>query len=126
MKRACWAVILAVALGGCGPAPPTLSGGKPVTHWVEALRDPDARQRRTAAFKLGNAGPADAAVLPALVEALRDPEAAVRREAIVALVKFGPGAREATGTLNNLRELDPDPGVRADAARALERLGRDE
>jgi HEAT repeat protein len=119
-------VVLVAALGGCGKSPPTLAGGKPVTYWVEALRDPDARQRKTAAFKLGNAGPADPAVLPALLAALQDPDPVVRREVILSLVKFGPAAREAVPVLEGLGERDPDPEVRAAAAKGLERLRRDE
>ncbi len=126
MRRACWGTILAAVLGGCGQSPPTLAGGKPVTYWVEALRDSDARLRKTAAFKLGNVGPSDSAVLPALLGALRDADPTVRREAILSLVKFGSAAQEAVPLLEDLRQRDPDAPVRDAAARALERLRREE
>ncbi len=116
------AVVVALCAAGCGEARPTLAGGKPVSHWTAALRDPDARVRREAAAKLGNAGPADPAALPALTDALNDPDAAVRRAAILALVKFGPAAREAAPALEELRQRDRDPQVRAYAGRALEKL----
>jgi len=115
-------VILLVFLQGCSQSPPTLSGGRPVSHWVEALRSSDAKSRKEAAFKLGNVGPTDPTALPALLGALKDRDAVVRREAILALLKFGPEAREAVPALTELREHDRDPKVRDYAARALEKL----
>jgi HEAT repeat protein len=116
------AVLLVGGAAGCGSAPPTLAGGKPVSHWVQAIRDKDPKVRKEAAAKLGNVGPADPTALPALTAALKDPDAGVRREVIVALVKCGPAAREAVPALTELRQRDPDPQVRAYAARALETL----
>jgi HEAT repeat protein len=113
---------LALLVCGCANSPPTLAGGKPVTHWVEALRGPDAKARRKAADKLGNVGPADPAVLPALMAALRDADPGVRRAAVLALLKCGPAAREAAGALAELRQRDRDAQVRACAARALARV----
>jgi HEAT repeat protein len=115
-------VLPAVLLAGCGEAPPTLAGGKPVSHWTGRLRDGDARQRKEAAARLGNVGPADAAVLPALLGALRDPDAGVRREAVVALMKYGSGAAEALPALADLGRRDPDPRVRLAAGRAAAAL----
>jgi HEAT repeat protein len=112
-------VILLLSLSGCGAAPPSMAGGK----WAAALRDPDARLRKKAAFTLGNIGPSDAAVLPALLNALKDREAAVRCEAILALLKYGPGARDALPALTELQRHDPDVRVRSYAARAVQRLG---
>jgi HEAT repeat protein len=111
-------VILLFGLSGCGGGRPTMAGLK----WAQALRDPDAGLRKKAAFKLGNIGPTDPAVLPALLGALKDPDAGVRREAILALLKCGPGAREAIPALADLERRDPDPQVRAYAARALPKL----
>jgi HEAT repeat protein len=114
-----------VAVAGCGRTPPTLAGGKPVSYWLEAVQGPDSRLRKTAVFRLGNVGPGDAAVMPALLGALRDRDAAVRREAILALMKCGAEARDAVPALTDLRQRDRDAQVRAYAARALESLGRD-
>ena len=116
------AVVLALLAAGCREARPTLAGGKPVGHWTAALRDPDARVRKEAAFKLGNVGPADPAALPALTGALKDPDPGVRREAILALLKFGPAAREAAPALAQMRQHDRDAQVRSYAARAVEKL----
>jgi HEAT repeat protein len=111
-------VILLIGLSGCGRAQPTMAGGK----WAEALRAPDAKVRKRAAFTLGNIGPSDPAVLPALVWALRDADAGVRCEAILALLKYGPGAGEAVPELTEAREKDREAKVRAYAAKALEKL----
>jgi HEAT repeat protein len=107
---------------GCGPAAPTLAGGKPVSHWVEALHGPDPKARREAADKLGNVGPADPAACPALVEALKDPDAQVRGKAILGLTKCGAAAKEAMPALQDLKERDPDPGVRDYAGKALKKI----
>jgi hypothetical protein len=116
------ALLLALGVMGCGKAPPTLAGGKPVRYWVEALQDPDAKVRKKAASKLGNVGSADPAALPALLGALSDREATVRCEAILALVKFGPSASEALPKLADLKQHDRDARVRLYAGKAVERL----
>lgn len=117
------AIILVGALGGCtGKSGPILAGGKPVSHWVRNLSDPNPKMRKAAAEKLGNVGSSDPAVLDALCGALRDGSAEVRCEAILALVKVGPGAKEAVGPLKLLGQQDRDPRVRSYAAKALEKL----
>jgi HEAT repeat protein len=122
MKRLLLGAVLAALVCGCRPAQPPLAGGKPISYWVEAVGGPDAALRKKAVLKLGNVGATDAAVLPALLQALKDPEAGVRREAIVALMKYGPDAREANGTLAEMKQHDRDGVVRSYAARALEKL----
>ena len=117
--------LLAALPAGCGKARPTLAGGKPVSHWVRALADPDAKVRKRAVTKLGNVGPSDPAALPALVRALRDRDPGVRREAVVAVLKCGPAAKEAVPVLAELARRDPDPQVRDRAAQALARLGQE-
>ena len=124
MKSLITAFVLAILLSGCNKERPMVAGGKPVSHWVEALKEPDAKQRKTAVIKLGNVGAADEAVLPALLGALADTDAGVRREAILALMKYGPGAREAIPRLTDLSKSDRDAQVRKYAARALEKLER--
>src|SRR5947209_18535561 len=125
MKPLIAAILLTVLLSGCDKERPMLAGGKPVRSWVEALKEPDAKLRKTAVSKLGNVGPADETVLPALLGALTDTDATVRREAILALMKYGPGAREAMARLADLRKNDRDAQVRNYAAKALEKLERD-
>ena len=112
-----------IVLSGCSNPSPTLSGGKPVEHWVVSLQtSPDAKLRKEAAFKLGNVGPSDPVASPALVAALKDRDAVVRCEVILALVKFGRSAQAAVSPLKELRDRDPDAKVRSYAARALETI----
>jgi len=98
-----------------------MNGGK----WAEALHDPDAKVRKKAAFTLGNIGPSDPEVLPALIGALHDTDAGVRCEAILALLKVGPDAEDTVPALTELQQQDSDPKVREYAANALEKLGND-
>src|SRR5262245_15648149 len=111
-------VILLLASSGCGPAQPTMAGAR----WAEALRDPDVRVRKKAAFTLGNIGPSDPARPPALMGALKDADAGVRCEAILALLKYGPGAQEAVPALAEVQQTDHNARVRDYAGRALEKL----
>jgi HEAT repeat protein len=122
MRHLLLGTCVATFVFGCHAQPPTVSGGKPVAHWLAAVNDPDARLRKAAVFKLGNIGPADAAAFPAVVAALGDREPAVQRAAIVALLKFGDQAKEAAPTLRAMHEHDPDAHVRDDAGRALANL----
>src|SRR5437868_15259309 len=91
------------AFAGCGPTPPKTAHYQPVSHWVTALKDPDAKVRKQAVRILGNVGPNDPAAIPALTQALADADAAVRIEAIVALMKIGPPAKEAIRALENIK-----------------------
>ena len=118
--------ILVVSCSSC-MAPPEVDTGPRVEHWIEALRESDARVRKEAAFKLGNLGLTEPErIVPALMGALRDADAAVRCEAILALLKCGPDAEEAVGELSELQQNDGDPRVREYAGEALEKLGKDE
>jgi HEAT repeat protein len=113
-----WSVIVLICLSGCGTSQPTMAGAK----WAQALHDPDTRVRQKAAFTLGNIGPSDPAVLPALVGALKDADAGVRCEVILSLVRYGPGAKEVIPELSVVQQKDRDAKVRAYAAKALEKL----
>jgi HEAT repeat protein len=107
-----------ISLSGCGRAQPRMAADK----WVETLHSPDHKERRKAAFTLGNIGPSDAAVLPALIEALKDGDPCVRCEAILALLKCGSAAKESIPELAELKSRDKDAKVRSYAVRALEKL----
>lgn len=114
---------LVAAAVGCGrPAAPLTAGGRPVSYWLDELKKPDAKARRKAVRELGHVGPADPAAVPAVTGALRDKDAAVRREAALAVFHLGPAAKEAEPALSDLAAKDPDPAVRKDAAKALEKL----
>lgn len=117
-------LVLVFALAGCGGSPPLprLSGGKPVSYWIEELCNKDAIRRKHAIAKLGNVGPADPATLPAIVGKLNDQDARVRREAILAVVKYGSQASEAVPILTRLRDHDPDHVVRRYSIEALAKI----
>ncbi len=117
--------ILVCLLIGCGKPKAMLAGGKPISHWLKALQNPDPKVRKTAVTKLGNVGAADSAALPALNGALKDPDANVRCEAILALLRSGPAANESIPTLMEMQGNDRDAQVRFYAVQALAKLQRD-
>jgi HEAT repeat protein len=121
MARVCIVAWLGF-LVGCGgsPAPLTVHD-KPVTHWLQALHDRDAKARRKAIEALSNVGASDPAVIPALIGALDDREAGVRGAAVLALLKIGPDAKEAVPALRKAQK-DKDVKVRTYATKALERI----
>jgi HEAT repeat protein len=90
-----------------------------VPQLVRALADPDPMVRSMCASALGKIGAPEAA--PALVAALADAVVPVRfwaAEALGRLAVDAPGAREALARL----AAEPEPHVRAAAARALAAL----
>ena len=114
---------MVVGLCGCAAkATPTLAGGKPVSHWVENLKNPDPKIRKDAVEKLGNVGGADPAAFPAVCGALSDADPKVRCEAILAVVKFDKTAREIIPRLEVMHRSDVSSQVRDYAGRALKRL----
>ena len=122
MNRLLVCTLLPLAICGCREHQPTLSGGKPPAHWLEAVKDPDVKVRKTAVFKLGNAGPNEPAAFPAVMDALKDPEPVVRCEAVLAILKFGDQARVAEPKLAELHKNDRDAKVRSYAGKALDKL----
>jgi len=121
MHRLMLFTVLLAAVAGCGK-PDVTAGGKPVSHWLEAIKSSDAETRKKAIDKLANVGTADPGVLPALIGAVRDEDAEVRAKAALALLRLGPAAKEAIPALRDVQQNDPDEGVRAHAARALARI----
>src|SRR5262245_6692165 len=118
MRRCLLGGLVALTIAGCQKAEPPKAGGKPVSYWVDALKESDAKVRKKAAFKLGNVGPTDGAALPALLGALEDADPGVRCEAVLALMKFGPPAREAIPTLEHMKARDRNAQARNYASRA--------
>jgi HEAT repeat protein len=99
------------------------AGGQSLSYWLEALHDKDPAKRHKAATKLGNIGPGEPAVIPALVAAVKDPDATVRSEAVLSLLKFGPQAKDAVPVLTEALK-DPDAKVRQYAEKALAAVQR--
>jgi HEAT repeat protein len=112
---------LAVLASGCGKKEPLLSHGQPVSHWVEALKDPNPQARKKAVTALGHVGAADPDAIPAVIGAVKDPDAAVRAEAVLALLNLGPAAKDAVPALEEARN-DRDANVREYVGKALERI----
>ena len=104
------------------PRQPILSGGKPLSHWVQGLSSPDAKLRKTAVAKLGNAGPLDPDVAPMLLKTLHDSSAPVRCEAIVAITKLGSQAKQTIPDLQAVAQNDRDANVRDFAQKAIEKI----
>jgi HEAT repeat protein len=88
---------------------------------LEALREGEARLKRSAAYALGSLGQAATPAASDLHTALRDGSATVRQNAAWALGQIGPGADESAAELGRLLS-DADPLVRRDAAWALGQL----
>jgi HEAT repeat protein len=110
-----------VVIAGCAKKEPLLSHGQPVSHWLQAVHDPDPKTRKKAVVALGHVGSADPAAIPAVIEAVKDPDASVRSEAVLALLNLGPDAKEAVPALTEAQS-DKDAKVREYAGKALERI----
>ncbi len=93
------ACILTLALTGCGKSEPRLAGGKPVA--IGSIRsNGNAKHRRKAVFKLGNACTTDPSVMSVVIDVLKDRDPSVRCEAILATVKNGRAARRGNSILS--------------------------
>ncbi|MBI3862309.1 MAG: HEAT repeat domain-containing protein [Planctomycetia bacterium] len=117
-------IILLMCCAGCGPTLPeefTVSG-KPLDHWLTAIKSEDVGLREKAIAALGNVGTLDPQVVPALAEALHDAAPSVRSKAALALLKIGPDADEAIDALTSVAHNDADPEVRLYAAKALAKV----
>jgi HEAT repeat protein len=120
--RLAWILFGAAMFIGCGKSDPPLADGRPISHWIQAVKDPNEKLRLEAIAKLGNVGNTDPEVLPILIAALKDRDLKVRCEAILALVKYGPGADAAIAPLAAIQSLDSNPKVREYAAKAVQKL----
>jgi HEAT repeat protein len=109
---------LAVLVVGCARAP--LHKGKPASHWMEQLGDPDPAVRRQAANSLAALEAKEA--VPGLITALKDKDTGVRASAAEALWSIGPEAKEAVPDLIAALK-DKSPEVRLNAAGALGEIG---
>ena len=121
MRRGAILLTIMLMAGGCGK-PDITAGSKPVSHWLEAVKSPDAETRKKAIGKLANVGTKDENVLPALIEAVHDEEAEVRDEAVLALMRLGGAAKDAIPALRQAQADDSDEVVRSHAGKALARI----
>ncbi|MCI0416541.1 HEAT repeat domain-containing protein [bacterium] len=75
-----------------------------VPKMIEALKNPNALDRRSVAMALSQMRSAAKQVVSALIQLTNDPDTMVREAAILALGEIGPDAREAIPTLKLLKK----------------------
>jgi HEAT repeat protein len=124
-RAACCLLLAALPIAaGCSSKAngPVTAGGHPVSHWLDELKNQDAKARKKAVKELGHIGRADPAAIPAVAESLKDLNPGVRMEAALALFNLGEDARDAIPALSQAAG-DKDPKVRQYVARALAQLG---
>jgi HEAT repeat protein len=88
---------------------------------IEALKDSDAKVRRTAARALGKFGKGAKNALPPLIAALNDSDDMVKLMAADAVGNFGFEAKAAIPALTAMYK-SPNGDLRANAANALKRI----
>ena len=89
--------------------------------FIDALKDPDKRYRRRAAYFLEFLGPAAKPAMSAILEAARDPYWRVRAQAAETLGAMGPAAAEAILVLNEMLKAR-NATIRDNARQALRRI----
>jgi len=97
-------------------------GKTAVPSLKRALAGDDPYVRKYAARALADIGPDVSGVIEGLMSALSDKDTEVRREAVWSLGLMGPAAQKASGSLNSVRENDPDYVVRYAAGETLKRI----
>src|SRR5262249_51653169 len=96
--------------------------GRPTSYWVHLLQSGKDQERANAAEAVGERGPANADVVPALRAGLEDEDEHVLRNAATSLGQIGPDAVPAVPAL--VRALkDKDGLFRLEVARALGDIG---
>jgi HEAT repeat protein len=115
-------MVVACSVGCSRKTGPVMSSGRSVADWIADLSNADAKVRKKAVQSLGHVGTADPAALPAVIGALKDKDAGVREAAVLAVLVNGPAARDALPHLAEIRDRDPMPNLRKDAAKAIERI----
>ena len=88
-------LIPVVLLALCGVS----AGQEDVPALIHKLKNKDIAVQESAAFALGEIGPAAKEAIPALIAALKDEDGSVRRRAAFALGRIGPAAKQAIPAL---------------------------
>lgn len=88
---------------------------------IEKLKNPDARIRHAAAFRIRETGETGKFAVPMLIQALRDPDSDVRWVAAGTLGELKSNAADALPALKRLSE-DVNPQVRRAAADAVQQI----
>lgn len=116
-RRAFWLSIATILVVGALCAFPTtryflfgllksepFENGRPMSYWIDELKDGDAARREEAAATLGSMVPKPKVAVPALVQVIRDDDPKVRRAAIAALGRLGPDAQDSVPVLLQVYE----------------------
>ncbi len=88
---------------------------------IENLKNPDARIRHAATYRLRETGETGKFAVPMLIQALRDPDSDVRWVAAGTLGELKSNAADALPALKRLSE-DVNPQVRRAAADAVQQI----
>lgn len=98
--------------------------GRPLEYWIGLLETGESRERKDAAYKLGQSGDKGWVAIPALIRSLNeDDDFGVRSLSAQALGKLGPVLREVIPALEHAFKEDPHVSVRSAASKALARHG---
>lgn len=93
--------------------------GKPVSHWIDMLKDPEVLGREEALEVLLQAGPAARPALPAVRELLKDPQVTVRFRAALAVWKIDGDATLVVPVLTDIIQDDANYNLRVRAVHTL-------
>jgi HEAT repeat protein len=100
---------------------------KKAMELIKELKDPDPKNRISAADELGHLAEVrleDAkAAIPALLKTLKDRDAGVRRAVIAAMEKIDPDPNDYVPALSELLKKERDLTVRLEAVKALGKIG---
>ena len=119
-----WLVLALLLIETPAAASEALYDGQTVSHWQAALKNPDPKVRRRAAYALGTIGPAAAPAVSALNDALADRQLEVAWYASDALGRIGPAAAPAVeGLVKVIEESPGDTVLRRHAVIGLGRTG---
>src|SRR5262249_55080468 len=93
------ALLLACSRTAAAAEPAPTFADKPLSFWLERLRDADPLTREEAATVLGDLGPSAKEALPALHDLLKSDAGPLRLRAAMAVWKVGHEARETAPVL---------------------------
>jgi HEAT repeat protein len=114
-----WAMLAAWVTGAEPADSPPVYRTRTVAQWIALLRSGDWDDKQEAVHALGEAGPAAAEAVPALIALLGQKD--LGADAATALGKIGPAAKEAVKALTDATGSS-DRRLRLEAAAALARI----
>lgn len=98
--------------------------GRPLSYWIDELKDEDAARREEAAATLGCMVPQAKVAVPTLIQVIKDDDPKVRQAAIAALSRLGPYAQDSVPALLQVYEdRNEEREIRWAAIAALGKMG---